>query len=83
MGVKVPVCPPRAHPMPPCCNMIWIFDVPFGATYRNWKTARKGRGAGVGRVRGDGGGRGVRSGRRRDAESVCVCVCERERDRRW
>ena len=59
MGVKVPVCPPRAHPMPPCCNMIWIFDVPFGATYRNWKTARKGRGAGVGRVRGDGGGRGI------------------------
>jgi len=63
MGVKVPVCPPRAHPMPPCCNMIWIFDVPFGATYKNWNTARKGRGDRGGKSergrRGKGGQRRV------------------------
>jgi hypothetical protein len=37
IGVNVPVMPPLAQPIPPCCSIPCTFDVPAGASLMNSK----------------------------------------------
>jgi len=40
MGVKQPVAPPPAQPIPPACNITWVFLVPVGTRRMSSKSAK-------------------------------------------